>query len=411
MVKIRFVNCIFILLTVLSCLAGLDVLGTKPLASGLALGSHAVSRSGLVNLLYILICSSALILSFGASISKRVKAWSGFSILALGFFAFVLFHVTAFDSDYVITVENLFFLTIFTLILFYGCELSVDGDFRKYGAIIFGISYFIILGLPVLIPIKGYDIFGFYDLAAPARHKGWFGTPVAVGFLGLSLFVGSMIMIFQRREKFISWIHLFFAWGGIWGVYFSVHRTSMIAASAVLVFLVLYAFQKKDLARVPMCLFILLVTIYMQFSGVMAAKSGFHVSQAIKEKNINQIVQTNGRLDVVKTIWQASQSSIFGLGTGGTPRYVDQHHLFFAKQPHNDYLRILGDQGLVGLIVFLVIGGMLLYGLRSSLAFANVLALGFCFLTDNLMVLPAYGLGPLLLMGLLAKTTELSNET
>jgi O-antigen ligase len=102
----------------------------------------------------------------------------------------------------------------------------------------------------------------------------------------------------------------------------------------------------------------------------------------------------------LQTWRHALESPITGHGTGSSTAFLENDIKFLASHPHNDYLRVFHDSGIIGLAVMLLTGAVGLLSLRSlyrrsrsvaarELALAAVLAwLGYLVVavTDNVIV-------------------------
>ena len=122
---------------------------------------------------------------------------------------------------------------------------------------------------------------------------------------------------------------------------------------------------------------------------------------------IDGLMKTNGRIaSWIQFFDHTEGHRISGLGTGGISRYILQSGHVFGGEPHNDYLRIFADQGTLGFILFLSIGAGLVFKMRHKYILGIILAFGVCLITDNILVYPTCGYGPLLLLGLAGMDKE-----
>jgi O-antigen ligase len=175
----------------------------------------------------------------------------------------------------------------------------------------------------------------------------------------------------------------------------SLSRTGTVTALLMLPFIILRKregsrnFGRFVLALLPVILLGWLLTLYGSFSD------RFFTGD---QTDLNGLtLNTSGRAALWKAVWDsAGESPILGKGPGSASDLVNT--LFAIGHPHNDFLRIYHDLGIVG--VFLFAAGWLV-AIRRSLAWARktddpihwTSFLGLCFLlfgmlTDNVLAYP-----------------------
>jgi len=105
------------------------------------------------------------------------------------------------------------------------------------------------------------------------------------------------------------------------------------------------------------------------YAGVFIALVGAVISLAPKESverifSIGEAIQT-GDLNSRETIWQFSLESwkeqpIIGGGTGSLGNSLNRYHIEF-KSAHNSYIQLLTEHGIIGLGIYFLMFGSLLY--------------------------------------------------
>lgn len=82
---------------------------------------------------------------------------------------------------------------------------------------------------------------------------------------------------------------------------------------------------------------------------------------------VNGEFESAGRLETWPRIWEeAREHVILGAGVGQAGKFVSRVWPGTDK-PHNDYLRIVFEQGVVGLLLFLAVVGLQVYRLREQI--------------------------------------------
>lgn len=98
-----------------------------------------------------------------------------------------------------------------------------------------------------------------------------------------------------------------------------------------------------------------------------------------------------------------------GLGTGGAGRYL-RDTKFPALEAHNEYLRFALDHGIMGLIVLLAIIVCLTRQLYGQKILIVLFCLGVLMLTDNILLYPGFGYGPLFIVMFLGPVVKNSTS-
>jgi O-antigen ligase len=112
----------------------------------------------------------------------------------------------------------------------------------------------------------------------------------------------------------------------------------------------------------------------------------------------NQLLNTSGRFNVWKLLWTHGQDhQPFGSGIGAASRAIQQVYPGI-EHPHNEYLRLWFDFGMVGMLIWLASVVCLMGVLRSSMAIATppesiVLAVAFSSIFSIMLI--AITLNPL----------------
>lgn len=381
---------------------GAEKFGERTLVQGLE--GIGVTYPGLYNILFTSLLSVVILRELLPIWSRRRPVFYELSFVAM--ILLTVLNVQVFDADYFISIENTFFLSvIFVAILNRDTLRSKLSGLEQWGVVCLSGSYFLALTIPLLFPIAPY--FRFYGDVR--RYVGWLGLPTFIGFLGMACSVWGAYLFKDAITKTFRLIGIGAIVIGYWGIYLAVHRISMAGLGIFFVTMAVQAWRFKDTANIKPMLGFATIALILFCSGNMALKSQFKFSNFFSMGSfesmttnpsnfIEDSLQTNGRMLVNKSMWEYSRGHrLLGLGTGAASRHLRQIGHVFGGQPHNDYLRMFIDHGIVGLLLFLTCGFSALYSLRNSYYFALVFAFSACLLTDNLLVYPLCGSGPLLL--------------
>lgn len=170
------------------------------------------------------------------------------------------------------------------------------------------------------------------------------------GATGLFLFL--LPMLFLIKSNLQKWIMLLLC---LYFIIAGAKRGNIIAAAIPVLLFVFYAL--KDARRAPLKRILVLVAII--YASVVAynwfTTNDFLVYRMEQAKEGN----SSGRDEIFAQAWNTWANSdnvghfLFGYGFDGT-----LHHIFFNGQGmrvHNDWLEILVDYGLIGVIMYLVI--------------------------------------------------------
>lgn len=177
-------------------------------------------------------------------------------------------------------------------------------------------------------------------------------------------------------------------------------------ASAITLLLVLPSRFVKRITSVStwIALFIgaILVLYWLSLPQVQARFFPYGVNNLRFSTSIIESIDTQGRRNLWKLVWENSlQSPVIGNGTGSSRVLVYETYPPL-EHPHNDYLRVFNDAGLIGLFIFIsawysrawkhwkIWRRFEKYNMLGAeyhlAAFLAVMAICLSFLTDNTMV-------------------------
>jgi O-antigen ligase len=250
------------------------------------------------------------------------------------------------------------------LLLPIGIILFYDGHIQKQKAL--KIIFFLILSLTIInLLYKSHGLFFFNNEVI--RYE--IGTTSSEGmFVSAALAIGLSSMISKTKQiKIFEIACVIFLVSYI--ALFTTGRSGYLAMLVVLIFMAIkYIKVNKFLTTLKSWSLIAIVAMLAMILLMSSKTSSDRISQAIVElhqsdKNANENVVTSIGQRVIfwkNTIEMIPKYFLLGAGTGAfkaayTEQVADKTGLVAAitQDPHNQYLKILIEQGILGLVLFL----------------------------------------------------------
>lgn len=181
----------------------------------------------------------------------------------------------------------------------------------------------------------------------------WYGTASAINYISMCIFSLSLYCFTDEKKKNLFFVVLFMLPCIIW-----VFRTSIMGTTLALIVFAFFRYKLKSLPVIAGALVIFLVIIFTVPS--IREKMFFDESKSISQLESGDItiddINSNGRF----AIWEWSLQNYFsankiaGSGTGNLQEvfYSLKHPFGTIKICHNDYVQILCDNGLIGIVLF-----------------------------------------------------------
>lgn len=398
--------------------------------SGLALGPlKNISIPGLFNFGWITCVTGAFALSLWRErnlflgLSKPVR-WVVIcvSLFPLG----LVLNLVTLDSLAVVAMENmiLFSTLLIGWLVLPSPEIRFP-TFYNFAPRVLGVSLLLALGLPLLIPIEGRDVWGhFYPID---RYIGWHGEGAPYATMGVVLIlVGAHRAVRAFNREYVYYMVL--GWFAIW---VNVHRISMAAAAVGLgALFVVSAFKEKQKYWVLGASLLCLISLFVGDMGEKGKRfihsNNYWQSKSFdsKQATLDHFVATSGRLETAEKLLSKdvfdqgytsrgfALSQWIGTGTGSAPRIIRQI-LPRKLEPNCDFVRIRVEHGWLGFVFFFgTLAWLGIFALRNShmnFSVPALLSLLVMMIAENPLVLPTYITGPLLLAALLGKETQRSS--
>ena len=307
-----------------------------------ATGLLAFSAPGTLNLMALRLWVLEIFCFVGLFIVKRRSVWSVASVLYLAFIVWMcigLFYTPS--TMYGIRVI-MKYLYAFLIMLFASAAVRHAEVFIK--ASIAARTVAIISIIVAFTPFAGILFRGVF----------WYGTAEAINYISMFVFSLAMFYFTNEKKKNLLLSILFILPCILW-----VFRTSIIGTTLALMTFMFFRYKLKSLPVIIGVFVLFLIAVFyipavrdkMFFDDSSASISQVQTGD-ISMDNIN----TNGR----SAMWTWCLNRFYaghelaGCGTGNLQEtfYSLRHPFGTIKICHNDYVQILCDNGLIGLILF-----------------------------------------------------------
>lgn len=188
----------------------------------------------------------------------------------------------------------------------------------------------------------------------------WYGTARAINFISMCVFSLALIFYTDEKKKNIFYAILFMLPCILW-----VFRTSIMGTTLALMIFFLFRYRLKALPVIFGVLLLFIIAVFAipsvkekMFFDKNSANTSQLRSSEISTENIN----SNGRF----AMWEWSLKHFYegkeltGTGTGNLQEtfYALRHPFGTIRIVHSDYVQMLCDNGLVGIVLF---GGSFLF--------------------------------------------------
>lgn len=182
----------------------------------------------------------------------------------------------------------------------------------------------------------------------------WYGTAAAINYISIMIFSLALFFYTDERRKNLFYAVLFIIPCFLW-----VFRTSIMGNALTLMFFALFKYKARSLPVIFGFLMLFVVAIFMVPS---VKKKMFYkddevsISQLQSGEISKDDIDSNGRF----AMWEWSMDNFYknkeitGSGTGNLQEtfYALRHPFAQIRIVHCDYVQILCDNGLVGLVLF-----------------------------------------------------------
>lgn len=302
-------------------------------------GILAFSAPGVLDLMAIRLLVLEIFCFVGLFICKRSPQWSA---MAIFYFLYIVWLVIGLSytpaPGYGIRVILKYLYPLF-IVLFASAAVRDKEVFLKASL---GARTIALISIGVaFIPYVGMLFPGVF----------WTGTAKAINYISMCIFSLALFYYTQEKRKNLLLSILFMLPCFLW-----VFRTSIMGTTMALM---MFFFFKYRLKSVPVIVGIIILFIIVVFAIPSVHEKMFY-NEEQKMDNVSTIsmddINSNGRF----AMWKWSMDKFFsgkeliGTGTGNLQEtFYSLHHPFGTiKICHNDYVQILCDNGLIGIILF-----------------------------------------------------------
>lgn len=307
-------------------------------------GLLAFSAPGVLDLMAVRLLVLEIFCLIGLFIVKQKVVWNAVSIFYIFYIIWLL--VGLFYSPSIVYGLRVIMKYLFPLgLMLFASAVVREGEvFLKAGlcarwVAVVCLVFSFIPGAEVLFP----GVF-------------WHGTARAIHFISICIFSLALYFYGGKDRRDLYYCILFALPCFIW-----VFRTSMMGTILALVAFFFFRYRLKSLPIIIGLFLLFIISIFTipRLKQKMFKDDGVSIEQLQKGDINKDNIESNARF----AMWEHLMGSFYnnkemlGSGTGCTQNYMYTHFIFGGlKVPHSDYVQILCDNGMVGLILYLLVG-------------------------------------------------------
>ena len=307
-------------------------------------GLLAFSAPGMLDLMAIRLMILEIFLLVGLFIVKRKPQWNIVVILYMIYMIWLIIGLSyTLSASYGFRVILKYSYPL--LIMLFASAAVRDKEIFLKAGLIARIVAIVSIGFS-FIPLIGYLVPGVF----------WYGTARSIHYISICIFSLALYYHGGKEKKDLLLCILFMIPCILW-----VFRTSIMGtALAVMTFF----FFRYKLKSMPVILGVLLLFIIAIFN-IPSVKGKMFKDE--KNVNIEQLKHGEISKDDINSnarfaMWEHLQKLFYnnnkltGSGTGSIQNYMYSNYVFGGlKVPHNDYVQISCDNGLIGIVLYLLI--------------------------------------------------------
>lgn len=324
-----------------------------------ATGLMAFSAPGMFDLMAIRLMVLEVLCVIGLFIIKRKPQWSAVIVIYLIYMVWLFIGLSYTPSPSYGFRVILKYIYPFLIMLFASSIVRNKEVFFKAGLMARCVAIFSI-GIS-FIPLAGYLVPGVF----------WYSTARAINYISMLIFSLALFYHGGKNKKDLFIAILFILPCLLW-----VLRTSIMGTTLALMMFFFFKYRMKSIPVIFVIILLFIVAIFTIPSikdKMFFDKNNKNVSQ-LKSGSISMDdINSNGRFGM----WEWSLNKFYhnkeltGSGTGNLQEtfYALRHPFGTMRIVHNDYVQILCDNGLIGLILFG--GSFLLIIFHSFIVYQN----------------------------------------
>lgn len=184
----------------------------------------------------------------------------------------------------------------------------------------------------------------------------WYGTARAINYISMCVFSLALFYYTQEKKKNLLLCILFMLPCILW-----VFRTSIMGTTLALMTFFFFKYRLKSL---PVIAGIMLVAVVSVFTIPSLKEKMFKDSEnvSIEQFQRGEISKDDIESNARFAMWEHLENRFYdgkeliGSGIGSVQNYMYSNFVFGGlKVPHNDYVQILCDSGIIGVVLYLLV--------------------------------------------------------
>ena len=184
----------------------------------------------------------------------------------------------------------------------------------------------------------------------------WYGTARAINYISMCVFSLALFYYTQEKKKNLLLCILFMLPCILW-----VFRTSIMGTTLALMTFFFFKYRLKSL---PVIAGIMLVAVVSVFTIPSLKENMFKDSEnvSIEQFQRGEISKDDIESNARFAMWEHLENRFYdgkeliGSGIGSVQNYMYSNFVFGGlKVPHNDYVQILCDSGIIGVVLYLLV--------------------------------------------------------
>lgn len=307
-------------------------------------GLLALSAPAGLNLMAVRLMVLEVFCLVGLFICKRSPQWSPaviFYVLYLVWLVIGLSYTSAPSYGFRVILKYLYPLLI---ILFASAAVRDKEVFLKAGI---GARMVALISVGVFfIPYVGRIVPGVF----------WYGTASAINYISMCVFSLALVYYTKEKKKNLLFCSLFMLPCFLW-----VLRTSIMGTTLALMTFFFFKYKLKSLP-VIFLVFILFVLAVFTIPSVREKMFVNSENVSIEQFQRGEISKDDINSNARFGMWEHLESRFYegkelmGSGVGSVQNYMYSNFVFGGlKVPHNDYVQILCDSGIIGVVLYLLV--------------------------------------------------------
>lgn len=184
----------------------------------------------------------------------------------------------------------------------------------------------------------------------------WYGTASAINYISMCVFSLALVYYTKEKKKNLLFCSLFMLPCFLW-----VLRTSIMGTTLALMTFFFFKYKLKSLP-VIFLVFILFVLAVFTIPSVREKMFVNSENVSIEQFQRGEISKDDINSNARFGMWEHLESRFYegkelmGSGVGSVQNYMYSNFVFGGlKVPHNDYVQILCDSGIIGVVLYLLV--------------------------------------------------------